>query len=78
MTGFSECIREYLVDEMGLETDIGDNESLFSNKLLDSIDILKLIIFLEQKFSIKFNPLDISLDVFDSISKIATAVEKRA
>lgn len=77
MSDNKTAIRQYLIDEMGLDDDIEDDEPLFSNKRLDSIDVLRLIVFLEKTFNIKYNPLDVSLESFDTISKISATVECR-
>ena len=76
-TEIKNKIKSYLIDDLGLEEDLPDDIELFSSKTLDSIDVLKLIQFLESSFNVKFNPLDVSLDTFDTPNKITNAVEIR-
>ncbi len=65
-----------LQDEFGL-TEIAEDTPLFSSKLLDSMDVLRLIIMLEDTFSIKIPTFEVSLDMFDTPDSIAALVMSR-
>jgi acyl carrier protein len=60
--------------------EIGDpNAEIFKSGLLDSLNILNIIIFIENEFSLKINPFDINLDTLGSITRICDYIEaKRA
>lgn len=52
---------------------------IFKSGLLDSLNILNIIIFIENEFSLKINPFDINLDTLGSITRICDYIEtKRA
>lgn len=52
---------------------------IFKLGLLDSLNILNIIIFIENEFSLKINPFDINLDTLGSITRICDFIEtKRA
>lgn len=52
---------------------------IFKLGLLDSLNILNIIIFIENEFSLKINPFDINLDTLGSITRICNFIEtKRA
>ena len=52
---------------------------IFKSGLLDSLNILNIIIFIENEFSLKINPFDINLDTLGSINRICDFIEtKRA
>jgi methoxymalonate biosynthesis acyl carrier protein len=43
---------------------------IFTSGLLDSLNILNIIVFIEKEFSLKINPFDINLDTLGSINRI--------
>ena len=73
-----EEIRKYIEEEMLTdEVDVKDETSLFRSKLLDSLSLLKLTMFLEESFLIEVDSSDISPDNFDSITSIADYVARK-
>ena len=46
------------------------------NDILDSLDIIKLVVALEQEFSISINTEDVIPDNFQSIEKILCLINK--
>ncbi len=71
----SEAIKQFLVDSSGI-TDIGMETPLYSSGIIDSQSLLDLIVYLEEEFELKIKPIEISLDHFDSISKIINYLKK--
>ena len=63
----------------GLKEGIKDHfgeKTLVSDGLLDSLDIMNLIMKLEDAFEIEIDPEDVLSENFESIDSIATLVEK--
>lgn len=59
-------------------SDISDPDAeIFKSGLLDSLNILNIIIFLENEFSLKINPFDINLDTLGSITRICEYIESK-
>jgi len=52
-----------------------DEDIFFKNKLLDSMNLLNLIVFLEQKFDVKIDPFFVDRESVSSINKIADYIE---
>jgi len=71
-------LKEHMVSELGLDPDIAADEPLFTSNTLDSLDILKLVLFVEQGFGVTFKPIDVSIESFDTIDRIAALVHERA
>ncbi len=69
-------IRSLVIDNLGLEADIGDDTLLFSSGLLDSLSAVSLLFSLNDDLGISLSPLDVALDDFDSIDLIVATVEK--
>ena len=70
-------IREILATEKDFKmtSSITDEDSLIETGVSDSFGMITLVVLLEQKFSIKVDPEDMSQDGFRSIGTIATYVE---
>ena len=69
-------VHQYLQTECGLDKDLyTDESSIFISGLLDSIDVIQLIVFLEKRFSIKINAFNVSLETLDSVTKVASYLE---
>lgn len=70
-------IREILTTEKDFKmtSSITDEDSLIETGVSDSFGMITLVVLLEQKFSIKVDPEDMSQDGFRSIGTIATYVE---
>ena len=58
------------------EKNIKLNENLISNNIIDSFDMMELIIFCEKEFNIKFNDKDLINKNFISIQKISLMIAK--
>ena len=53
------------------------NQDFLNENILDSFDLIEFVIFIEKKFSIKFNPEDLSDQSFPIIKKLAKTIEKK-
>ncbi len=74
-----ENIIEFLKNDIGVDAgSISPDDQLFSSGLLNSLDILELVSFIESKFDVKISTWEISLEKFDTIQKITEFIEERA
>jgi len=48
---------------------------IFKSGLLDSLNILHIIVFIENAFSLKINPFDINLDTLGSVNRICDYIK---
>ena len=68
----------WLDREAGVDVDqIEGDTLLFSTSIVDSFDLVDLMVFIENEAGIKFSPLDVNLDNLDSIGRILAFVERR-
>ncbi|MFO1389035.1 hypothetical protein [Cellvibrio sp.] len=74
MTMSAEII-SYL-EGLGLSKDVASKERLFSTGVLDSIDIVGLLVFIEKTYNVNFSPFDIGLQDFDTVDLIISVIEK--
>jgi acyl carrier protein len=73
-----EQLRVFIVNTfMGGQGPLKDSESLFAANVIDSFAMLELLAFIEKKFGISVNPSEVTMENFDSISKIVQLIEKK-
>lgn len=75
MTANEIAITQLLSDEFGV-SDMELDAPIFSAKVLDSMDVLRLMLLLEQEFGTKIPVFEVSLEMFDTVRSIAAIVEQ--
>ena len=71
-------IVKFFESECGLKADaLDDDTSLFSTRLLDSLDLIDLITFLEKSYGIKVHPMEVGVEHLDSIRLIMDFVKEK-
>lgn len=76
MENMKERIIRVLVQvEKEVESHLGDSD-LISKGILDSMDIMNLIMELESEFDIEIDPEDVLSENFESVEAIVALVEK--
>jgi acyl carrier protein len=72
-----ESLTGYIVENMNLpENELTPDMALFSEGILDSLDLVELIAFVEREIGKNVPPRDISLANFDSMSRIMRFTER--
>jgi acyl carrier protein len=66
----TELVREKKYDQVGI------NENLITSGVIDSLGIMKLILFLEEKYSVKITDEDLTPENFESIQSVFSLVKK--
>ncbi len=69
----SEFVRS-LVTSKGFDANFSDEEALITAGLLDSMDVLTIVVFLEESFGLDFDVTDFDPDKFDTIDGIFSMV----
>ena len=57
--------------------DFTPDDRLFSSGLVDSLNIVEIIQFVESYFAIQVDPTDLSMDNFDSMASLAGYVKNK-
>lgn len=70
-------VKNFLVDNCGLKKNIDHDELIFSTNKVDSLNILKLVNYIEQLMHIKISPLDVNFKNFDTINKIENFLKSK-
>jgi acyl carrier protein len=75
-----DAIKEFIVDTLMVasdRTDVAEDEPLTSSGLIDSLGMLRLIMFLEEQFHVQVGDGDVGEDNFGTLSRIAAFVDRR-
>lgn len=72
-TKLKAFLQELLAD-YGKETDFGDDDLLVTSGLLDSLAVLRMVVFLEEEFGIDLAERGFDQNDFDSLSNIMRLV----
>ncbi|NND45934.1 MAG: acyl carrier protein [Xanthomonadales bacterium] len=71
-----DYIRE-LLELKGERSDVSDDEPLLPAGLIDSLDVVQTVLFLEQNFGVDFSVDAFNPDDFESIESINRLVERQ-
>ena len=78
MSEIREVVREYLLTEFLPGEDpqaLTDSTPLITGGILDSISSVKLVSHLEDRFGVRFDAHEISVDHLDTIDRVVNTVE---
>ena len=75
-----EKILSYIREELLEDSDItiSNGTSLFQDRILDSLNLVALISFLEDTFKIKVNTAEVTVENLDSVDKMLNYVDGKA
>ncbi len=80
MQNVEEMIRTYIAQNILFSGDgypYSDDASFLNEGIIDSMNVLELVMFVEETFSVAVQDQDIVPDNFDSVSKLAAFVRRQ-
>lgn len=77
MTLTHETLIAFLKDSLNVEDSIEPETELFSTGLLDSVAMMNVIGFVEEKARIEVHPGDVTLENFDTVERIVQHVRSQ-
>ena len=80
MEHIKSTIKDYILNEFLPGEDpaeLTDTTTLISGGILDSLATLKLVTFLEEKYSVEFQPHELGLEYMDTIPDIVKLVSSK-
>jgi acyl carrier protein len=81
MVSVEEMIRKYVAEDILFSSDgypYSDDASFLGEGILNSMNILELVMFVEEKFHLKLPDQDIIPENFDSIGKLSAYIRSKA
>lgn len=76
----SREVREFLADAFPLSDaldDLSDDDSLLETGVLDSMGVLELVAFLEERYAIDIPDEDLRPEYLDSVTRIVSYIEAK-
>lgn len=73
----AERIRKFLVQQFPATKNVGNNESLLNNGLIDSLGILEVVAFIEKEFEITVSDEDLLPENFGSVYSLSNFVGQK-
>lgn len=70
MDDLKKALRRALTSRFGVRVPVADDTALFSRGLIDSMNVVELVTFVEGELGRAIPPTDITLDNFDTIERI--------
>lgn len=80
MADTKSIIRQYIVAELikdKKQANLGDSDSLIESGIVDSLGIMKLIGFLEDRINIQISDDELIPENFSSVNSITALVQKK-
>lgn len=71
----AEDLIGYLKNDLNIDEPVDGDTELFSSGLLDSVSMVGLITFIEERTGATIQPGDVTLDNFDTVERIRAYVE---
>ncbi len=71
-----DIIRQYFAKEAG-RPELGEQDSLLEGGILDSLAIVKLIAFLEERFGVELSDDEFDPDNFETIATISELIRHK-
>ena len=75
----ADVIRDYIRKQFPLarQKEIGDDDSLLEEGLIDSLGVLEVVAFLESQFSILLSDEEMLSDNFETISTLSAFIDSK-
>jgi acyl carrier protein len=77
--GITEVIRRFLTERAWLidDTKMSESDSLLEKGVIDSVAMVELVSFIEEKFEIRIHDEELMPENFDSLGAIATFITSK-
>lgn len=80
MNSIEELIRTYIAQNILFSSNgfpYPDDASFLENGIVDSMNVLEIVMFVEEKFGIKVEDAEIVPENFDSVTQLASYIRKK-
>ena len=74
----SSVLRWALIYRFGIKQAVQEDTALFSMGLIDSLNVIELVTFVEEQLGLSVAPREITLENFDSVGQILRFASRHA
>ena len=72
-------LKDFVNEELlGGELDVGVDDNLLKNGMVDSIGMVRLVAFIEESYEVSIPPEDFTIENFQSIKVISNYLQERS
>ena len=78
--GINEAIRSYISENILYDSKgypYSDDTSFLENGIVDSMNMMEIVVYVEEKFGVSIADEDITPDNFDSVTKLADFIHRK-
>ena len=75
-----EILKQFIIEEFvpdGDGNELKENQSLLESGIIDSLGIMKLLVFIEEKFQLKVSDEELIPENFETLSTIAKLISQK-
>ena len=75
-----EILKQFIAEEFvpdGDANDLKEDQSLLESGIIDSLGIMKLLVFIEEKFQLKVSNEELMPENFETLSTIAKLISQK-
>ncbi len=73
-----DAVRKFIIDTfMYGEGNLNDDDALFDSGILDSLGLIKMLTFIEEKFNVSIDMSDITMDKFATVNDIVATINEK-
>lgn len=79
MKNIEETVRKYISEKILFSQNypFSDEDSLLENGIIDSMNVMEIVVFLEEDLGVQVEDYEINPDNFDSVSRLAAYVRSK-
>lgn len=73
-------LTQYILNDLSAGediTEIGEEDDLLGDELIDSMGVMRLVAFIEKEYSVAVPPEDVRIENFMNVRKISRYIEQR-
>ena len=81
MSETRDRLRDFIVAELlppGFDGTLEDDDELFADGLVDSVGVVRLVLYIEESFRLEVPPEDVTLEAFGSVRCLVSYLDERA
>jgi len=75
-----EILKQFITEEFAPDSDANDlkeDQSLLESGIIDSLGIMKLLVFIEEKFQLRVSDEELMPENFETLSTIAKLISQK-
>jgi len=77
MANEMEAVLGFIKEDLGYDGDVGPDDDLLENGIVDSFNVVELALFVQEHFGIELQAEDVTRENFAKLSSIISLIDRR-